>query len=800
MKPNFALTLSFDRIGLLHRTQGGWHLVGDVALDSATMSSDLGDLAAKARTLEPKGMRCKLVLPPEQIKYLAFDSATTESATIEHEVRNALDGATPYALDDLCYDWSLRERRVHVAAVARETLEEAEAFAAERAFNPVCFVAMPEAEDFAGEPFFGETAQARNLLGPGETVEREQAVICINGAARLPDPAPVAEAAAASDAAASDAAASDAATPAAQSPEPPNGPAPVALEKHPATDAGKTRNKRRRKAGAGPDSELETTPPAFTSIRAAGWRGKAAVPPPQEPSQRPPLPEARFSPPPLSATAQPSRADPPAPEVSPAKAAATLDEAERLTIFGARQTAEERPDRQRYLALTLTVLLLLVLVILAVWASLATDNRLSRLIFGPPEGAEVAAEPAATVTAPATPSATPAAPDGKPPKTPGQGNTPADKPGPDTVTATAVTTPPDVARPDTTHEAEAGAETAPPAEPEPSVAITRLEIIPETLTPEEARRRYAATGIWQIAPEPSTPPEVTTRRQPYQPPPDAPVNIGELAALSGAEVFAYQVHPPRPANPPPPLMRFELDARGFIAASPEGTETPDGVMLYAGPPPVIPPPTPPRAAPRVLDDPAAAAPAEPRERPRPRPEDLTGMADGMALQERARAADGRLRPKLRPRSAQELAADTAGTGGAIDPAAPLAGATEQAVSVSLAPRARPARLAAIVERARASASAAPVSTDQRMAATDPTAATVARAATEKNEIALRGISLIGVYGSPDNRRALVRLANGRYRKVEVGDKIDAGQVVAIGGDQLRYVRRGRTLVLKMPQG
>ena len=31
MKPNFALSLSFDGIRLLHRVSGGWHLVGEAA-------------------------------------------------------------------------------------------------------------------------------------------------------------------------------------------------------------------------------------------------------------------------------------------------------------------------------------------------------------------------------------------------------------------------------------------------------------------------------------------------------------------------------------------------------------------------------------------------------------------------------------------------------------------------------------------------------------------------------------------------------------------------------------------------
>eukprot|EP00581_Thalassiosira_minuscula_P023296 CAMPEP_0184432288 /NCGR_PEP_ID=MMETSP0738-20130409/341801_1 /TAXON_ID=385413 /ORGANISM="Thalassiosira miniscula, Strain CCMP1093" /LENGTH=47 /DNA_ID= /DNA_START= /DNA_END= /DNA_ORIENTATION= len=47
MKPNFALTLSFDGIGLLHRAGSGWHSVGEVSLDSPNLATSLADLRAK---------------------------------------------------------------------------------------------------------------------------------------------------------------------------------------------------------------------------------------------------------------------------------------------------------------------------------------------------------------------------------------------------------------------------------------------------------------------------------------------------------------------------------------------------------------------------------------------------------------------------------------------------------------------------------------------------------------------------------------------------------------------------------
>ena len=62
------------------------------------------------------------------------------------------------------------------------------------------------------------------------------------------------------------------------------------------------------------------------------------------------------------------------------------------------------------------------------------------------------------------------------------------------------------------------------------------------------------------------------------------------------------------------------------------------------------------------------------------------------------------------------------------------------------------------------------------------------------------INLIGLYGAPNNRRALVRMPNGRFVKVGLGDRLDGGKVTAIGDGQLSYQKGSRTLVLKLLKG
>ena len=75
--------------------------------------------------------------------------------------------------------------------------------------------------------------------------------------------------------------------------------------------------------------------------------------------------------------------------------------------------------------------------------------------------------------------------------------------------------------------------------------------------------------------------------------------------------------------------------------------------------------------------------------------------------------------------------------------------------------------------------------------------TVSRQATVKNAIDLGKVNLIGVYGSASRKRALVRMPNGHYLKLKVGDRFDGGLVAAIGDSELSYVKGGRTYILKI---
>lgn len=747
MTPNFALDLSFDGIALLHRKGAGeWHVLGEVALDAEDLAAELAALRARALAHDPSGLATEIILPDAQIRYLDVPAASAPQGDHDAAAAEALDGATPYALHELAYDWTINGARLHVAAVARETLEEAEAFATEHGFNPVCFGARPAPELFPGQPSFGPTAGTATVgdePSPGSAADDPRSE-SVSG--------PKAEAE--------------------ETPEP-------GSEAAPGPHFSSIRAERGAPHAAAPPLEgvarFTPTPPLpETAARALSGAAAASLAP-QAPT---PDPAAPADPSAVKTAARPV-APPAATPVVPAprEAPTPRNEAERLTIFGARETEAQQRGKPRFLGLILTAALLLLMIGVAALASIFPDSGLGRLFRGD--------EPQIAVT-PDIPELAIAAPE---PVTP-----PAPVPVPETVAPPA----PEaelLAAPQTTPEAE----TTGPPEAAPVWSAPQ--------SPEEARARYAATGIWPAAPAAPAEPPGETLDSFYQTSIDEGLNRGDAVALPAPETLRADPPLPAPRLPPPPGQVFTLDARGLVEATPEGVLTPAGVLVRAGPPPVRPASIPVRAVPLPGLVPTEEA-LEARERlsgirPRVRPSDLTEQQERGALGGRSRSELAVLRPRQRPENL--VAAAPVSDAAAIDAA--LAEATEQAVAASLKPRLRPQDLAP-APRASAPATAAPAEADDgepelsvaAAAPRIPTSASVAQRATMRNAINLRQVNLIGVYGTPANRRALVRLSNGRYQKVKVGDRIDGGRVSAIGDGELRYTKGSRDVVLRMPKG
>ena len=179
MKPTFALDLTRDAIALLHRNPKGWLSIGEVAFGAPDLDEALDYLRKTALGLSPMGMASKIILPNSQILYTDVTAPGPSRNDKRRQIAEALEGRTPYPVEDLVFDWSGKGATVKVAVVARETLNEAEAFATAHRLNPVSFVAIPPEGAFVGEAWFGPTTAAETLLAPGEVVDRDREPVTV---------------------------------------------------------------------------------------------------------------------------------------------------------------------------------------------------------------------------------------------------------------------------------------------------------------------------------------------------------------------------------------------------------------------------------------------------------------------------------------------------------------------------------------------------------------------------------------------------------------------------------------------
>ncbi|MFY0679529.1 MAG: hypothetical protein JXR13_03035 [Thalassovita sp.] len=339
---------------------------------------------------------------------------------------------------------------------------------------------------------------------------------------------------------------------------------------------------------------------------------------------------------------------------------------------------------------------------------------------------------------------------------------------------------------------------------------------PVPMTTEE---RYAATGIWQQAPVPPLEVETTRLDDLYIASIDHIVPQTDAIALPTLKDTLSDQLPGAQNNPVDPNTLFNLDRRGLVEATPEGAVTPDGILVRLGRPDTLPPRWPERAAPIVAPDGLSEAEREKlsKIRPRARPSDLIEKTERLQLGGRTRSELALLRPKARPeRVAIETSPASLQTGiqNGIQQAllqtsngplidlngnsTPNSANGSTTTLTSLTPRSRPENFGSAVQRARETPSTSARATNTGPSI--PSSASVARQATIKNQLNLRKVNLIGVYGQPSSREALVRLKNGSYKKVKIGDRIDGGRIAAIGEGELRYVKSGRSVVLKMPRG
>lgn len=861
MRPNFALSLSYSGIQLLQRQAARWGRVGDVDIGSADLAVDLAALKDKASTLGSGPVETKLIIPDDQIKYLFVDASGLDKDALQAAVLSALDGATPYPVDELEFDFANETDRVYVAAVAKETLQEAEAFATDHGFEPLGFVAAPPSDLFPKEPNFGlsASAKARGVVA----LETDSVLAIATGEAVAMHP--VAKPVSVTDEAANTsplapkidpATIADPTTPAlpgfssrradpvkqeienvqtapiVQTIETPALIAPrldgahrdVGLERPPVApipvsaptlnenanspritgmsmaalnegDVGTSLSAMRPGVAQDYDDDLPQMPAGFAAAPryTPPLRGAADGAPIADLRAPQDQPDATIAP--ITklkrngtsaaikvaalagsaggaavagvqgilakrALAKSTSKEPlPEPEVEIVK----QDEKERMTVFGARKSKKTKNaspvgGKPRFLGLILTAILLLFLVTVAAWASVYLDEGLARF-FGGTDRNRAVAELSVTDEGPNEEELLELA------------------------------------------SLESGEEDFATGElPFTQDALVQVEPSPPLISPEEAAAKYAATGIWLATPiQPASPLKISL---------DDIYSASIDSRIVGQDAFALA-----PLNRPQDFLPNGLSApipagsdladNDLVVATPDGVLTPEGALVILGRPSRVPPALPERLRTAALtpDDTPIADVTEDLPvaslRPKVRPSGLVENAERTQLGGNSRAELSKLRPKLRPKVAKETEEIQAAE----------APATRLAVASSRVPSVRPRNFARIVSRAQKSAEQQAEQQTTQVAAVAPRTVTpripsstsVARSATVKNAINLRRVNLIGVYGKPSSRRALVRLSSGRYKKVKVGDRVDGGRVSAIGEGQLIYTKSGRNVTLRMPK-
>ncbi len=749
MKPSSALILEQDGIVLLHRSKSGWRAIGSADPGADDLDENMAFLRRTAMELSGGKFATKLIVPNSQILYRELNLGPMDSSNKPSAVREALEGLTPYGVDELAFDWrDLGDGRVCVAVVAEQTLHEAEAFADSHRFSPLCFAAIPDPDVFDGEPYFGETSIAHKLLNPGGKVEREDPPIRRSDVIGAPQVRDVA-------------AAKPAAVEEEQLPEATGGasdtPAPVEFVSRripaPPSEAPLNLKWVTPQLSA---RDIDLTAPAYPEI---GVNSGSILP------DEPPLRAARRETPAAKQTV------PPPPDANvrpPARPAAPLLDQRKAVVIGA--------------PLVLGVLAALILAGLAAFLLFNNTRALA------PDNAQVTGAAPEAVVAP-------------PPSEPDDATTPA--PEPETSLGDLPPLLPDYAPSQALPgSGDAQGTTDIAALPEPLDA-PRTETPTPTLGENSGADDPAASlaplrdltldPVELLAEAPASPELPSSDRIDglYLASID-PVILGHdavaLPALAGAMPDETIL---APGTPPQAGTQFDFDENGMVRATAEGSLTPEGALVIAGSPPVRPLPRPGSNAVAV---PSGLSPQRIAElasfRPRPRPGGLQETEERGRLSGLSRTELAAFRPMARPASLEAAANEPQ----------PDTTPTEQAVVASLRPVARPSGLAAAVNEALRQATTGGATTAPAALPPVPSGATVAQAATIQNGVRLNALSLIGVYGTSSNRRALVRLSSGRFVMVSVGDRLDGGRVSAISEDSLVYAKGGRNVTLDMPPG
>lgn len=757
METRWGLDLDMSAVRLMRRD-------GDEWVEKAVEKIDSPDIEERLiRLIEPieDDAAVMLFLPREQI---LFTSAELDASNeTQAQIEQAMEGRTPYSLDELSVDWEIEQNNtVRIAAIARDTLDEAAAFAEVRNLKIAGYSTLFAGEDFPRFPVFD---------GPDLVAEAEKPIA---------EPVPFTTA---------------------RVPSRPPEPSVAA-------------------AAAAATAKARLTPTPTSSDLSNRQKSEPVVMVEDEtPVVQVKAPQAPLDPGlPISAPNAP-------PRVRTDIAAASVSvHAASLTPPQAKLNSRKVSPIVSTAAVFAIALLLTIGVAVLVWNYLPmrpTTTVDAPVDTGALPKALVEEETPTTELVPETDVAAIPSPEEQTPA-------PEIAPAEDVVVAT---------------EPEPETETEPSEPSQPIAEIAPLDVVPSVtddiaqfsdaeiedlltvslgklaqaptateIAPLPAMPEDALPSVDLNTPFPNAPPEFANilKSSPFQgPEPDVentandvyfsafelPNNSGDAIALPNSGQFIAGVLP---------------NVTGEVAAAPEAAQPSNNPVASAVE----------QALADALAGPAGMIPTDlarslTDRAPRARPERFSEDIERQQFGGRTRAELGNLRPPAKPESAQIAARQE------------IPEIIDNATQSASAPKLRPANMANLVAAARVQQEAERVTASAALRSPDtsgaieaalednaepaarpaqpqglniPTTASVARQATIENAIRLNRINLVGVYGAPSNRRALVRLSSGRYVKVQVGDRVDGGTVAQITDSALFYRKGNRTLSLEIPKG
>lgn len=743
MSPDFALLLSGTGISLLQRQEGGWAVRDTTPVDGNDLHTGMRRMQKIAAENDLARPKVKLIIPNEQIKYLSLPAPeNAKPMDVEKGVVDALDGATPYQIEELKFDWVAVGPTVQVAAVALETLEEAETFVRDFGFDPIGNVANAPFDKFDGEVFFGLAH------GKSELARETETFVIVP----LPDTARNAPPMAFSTS-------RDKATPPKAIPQPePEQDTLIAQGNEAAVNLGASLAAKPQRSG------FYTM---FKSRRAA-TRTTAAY---------------------ISSIVPAAKAIAPSVDLK--------DEAQKFTLFGARsiETIRKRPIALGGLA-GLAALIVAGVGLGAYFSApnvttdIPTLSSPQSASLGLPTSMSFEDTPETGLSqALSSPEIAPSAPQVSEPATPSEVDTPVQLAALPQTQQDFATAPTDqLSDPEVSSDIEALLDRGEAGEQAPQI----------DMSPQDALMHYAVSGVWTLSP---TVPDVhadVALGDVYIASIDPVVVPHDAVALPDARIFSSDGRMQTLSAPAPFGTQFSFDTEGRVVPSAEGTLSPEGHLVYAGRPALTPPEMP--EALRALGE-AAVQEQETASaatslltssgtplidlKPRPRPNTDDATADLSPAQLAAATVLSGPRPKARPSDLEIVSLARVEE----NPEEPIGLSAN--IASSVVPKLRPANLKTKNVTRTQVAKAAPII---------PSKSNVAQRATTRNAIALNQVSVLGIFGKGNSRKALVRLSSGRRQMITVGDRLDGGRVAAIGTSEVRYVKRGKNVVLKMPKG